>query len=804
MAQYAARLVDNGYAVIPIMPGSKVPGRHHAGQWTPYPDWARHCDRETKPFEVDIWQRWPGCGVGIACGAVVGIDIDVLDAALSIQIAELAAQMLGDTPYWRVGRAPKRLLVYRAESPFAGRKRHPLELLARGQQFVAYAVHPDTGQPYAWPEANLLDVPLDRLPAVDEAGCHAFLDAAWQLIPDEIRVNSILAATPTTSWQGPSDPKGTRDAIAAALAWLPNDDLPGNEWITVGAAIKAAIGEEGRDLWVDWSRQSGKSGQSGRSDTPERRWASLRPRGAGAGKIYWLAQQRGWVPDPALTLNGTVAEQMAQQHPAAALLAQAKATPRHGGDTDEPGPHTEVTHPAAPFLATLYASRAQQQAKPLPVPASILQPGGVLQMLVEECVRTALRPQPFLALGAAICAVGALAGRKFRTRTDLRTNVYVAAVAESGGGKDHAPEVIRRCFDLAGLERYLGGENLASGRGLLSALEQHPARLFQIDEFGLFLGTVTGGRAPAHKADIWSELMKLYSRAKGVYRGTEYADKKLAPRIDIHQPCVCFHGTTTPSTFWKALEGGAMLDGSLARFLVFVTDVDRPERNRDAGIIAPPAALLDALKAIARGQGDPPPPGNLPDVHVAPMKATEEATPYTVPMTAAAEALHDGKLAEEDAWARKVAGTSQAAIVNRLGENASKLSLICAISRNPAHPQITETEVAWAWALAEHCTRTVLRDAQRFMADSEFEKRLNKAIDIIGKHGPCSRREIFHKGLKLAARELSEVIDALVSNGIVMATLSPTSGAAGRPAGPRYVLVPSPGDATAEEAAGDE
>jgi hypothetical protein len=153
-------------------------------------------------------------------------------------------------------------------------------------------------------------------------------------------------------------------------------------------------------------------------------------------------------------------------------------------------------------------------------------------MLMDECVRTALRPQPFLALGAAICAVGVLAGRKYRTRTDLRTNIYVAAIAESGGGKDHAPEVIRRCFDLAGLDRYLGGESLASGRGMLSSLEQHPARLFQIDEFGLFLTTVAGSKAPTHKAEIWSELMKLYSRDKGIYRGTEYANKKDAPRVD--------------------------------------------------------------------------------------------------------------------------------------------------------------------------------------------------------------------------------------------------------------------------------
>lgn len=731
----------------------------------------------------------------ISTSASSGIDIDILDGALAIEIADLATSMFGDTPCLRIGRAPKRLLVYRAATPFAGRKRHPLELLARGQQFVAHAVHPGTGQPYVWPEDTLLDIPLAQLPVLDEAAAMAWLDRAHALIPPELRPRALHLPSDNATWRGPSDPRGTLDAVKAALAYLPNEDLDGASWITMGNAIKAALGEEGREIWLDWSKSSGKSGQSGKSDTSERRWAGFRPHSIGAGSIYTLAINRGWVPPPEITLNAAAAERAVRPHPAAAMLARAEAAP--------PAAAADV-HPAAAFLAKLDASRAKQQAAPLPVPDTILRPGGVLQMLVDECVGSALRPQPFLALGAAICALGALAGRQYRTRTDLRTDIYIAAVAESGGGKDHAPEVIRRCFDLAKLDRYLGGENLASGRDMLSALEQHPARLFQIDEFGLFLNTVTGGRAPAHKAEIWSELMKLYSRAKGIYRGTEYANKKDAPRVDIHQPCVCFFGTTTPSTFWKALEGGAMIDGSLARFLVFVTDTDRPERNPNAGIIAPPPALLEALKAITHGAGDPPPPGNLPDLHVVPMSATEEAAPYTVPMTAAAEALHDCKLAEEDTWARKVAGTPQAAIVNRLGENASKLALICAISRDPAHPQVTEADVAWAWALAEHCTRTVLRDAQRFLADSEFEKRLNKAINIIGKHGPCSRRDMFHKGLKLTAREFGEVIEALVTNGAVIETASPASGGPGRPAGSRYVLVPPPGDTPAEDAAGDE
>jgi hypothetical protein len=144
-----------------------------------------------------------------------------------------------------------------------------------------------------------------------------------------MRVNSILAKEPNGAWRGPSDPRGTRDAIAAALKWIPNDDLPGDEWITVGAAIKAALGEEGRDLWLDWSKSSRKSGKSGKSDTAERRWASLRPHSVGAGTIYWLAEQRGWVPDPALTLNGTAAEQAAEgRRPATPRRPAAEALSR--------------------------------------------------------------------------------------------------------------------------------------------------------------------------------------------------------------------------------------------------------------------------------------------------------------------------------------------------------------------------------------------------------------------------------------------------------------------------------------------
>ncbi len=130
------------------------------------------------------------------------------------------AERLGDTPALRIGRAPKRLLVYRTAEPFRGIRRAPLEMLCLGQQFVAYAVHPDTGQPYAWPEEGLADLDIESLPVIDAAMAAAFIDEALALIPAALR--------PQKPWherRGPPMPSGAcagrhagRDPERARLA----------------------------------------------------------------------------------------------------------------------------------------------------------------------------------------------------------------------------------------------------------------------------------------------------------------------------------------------------------------------------------------------------------------------------------------------------------------------------------------------------------------------------------------------------------------------------------------------------------
>ena len=127
-------------------------------------------------------------------------------------------------------------------------------------------------------------------------------------------------------------------------------------------------------------------------------------------------------------------------------------------------------------------------------------------------------------------------GRKVCTPTNLRSNLYVLGIAESGGGKDHARKAIKEILVQAGLSHHLGGERLGSGAGLITALVRQPAALFQIDEFGRFLANVVDKRrAPKYLSEIWDLFTELATSSATTFFGAEYADQIERPRQDIIQ-----------------------------------------------------------------------------------------------------------------------------------------------------------------------------------------------------------------------------------------------------------------------------
>jgi hypothetical protein len=160
------KLHGAGYHPVPIIGAHIRDGA--AGKRPTMPGWQTKCitaDQQT----VAGWS-WsqPDCtNTGILCGEIVGVDIDALDEELSAKLVALARELLGHSPLQRIGRAPKTLFVYRVETPhekqstaelFFGEDvedkeaKTKVEVLAKGQQFVGFGIHPDTKAPYSWPE----------------------------------------------------------------------------------------------------------------------------------------------------------------------------------------------------------------------------------------------------------------------------------------------------------------------------------------------------------------------------------------------------------------------------------------------------------------------------------------------------------------------------------------------------------------------------------------------------------------------------------------------------------------------------
>jgi hypothetical protein len=747
MADLGARLVDNGFAVIPIMPGTKKPGRFIGGAWRDYPGWSKHCSRPTTDNEVSIWSQWPDAGIGIAGGTVAAVDIDVADGEVAVRIAELARERLGETTALRIGRAPKRLLVYRADTPFKGIKRSPIEILCEGQQFVAFAIHPDTGRPYEWPEESLADIDIGGLPAITEAQARAFAEEAYALLPENLRPARLGGGDLVAREPSAGDLRGTAEAVSAALAFIPNADLDYDSWMRIGMALKGALGDDGEALFADWSAQSAK-------DVPEttaKAWASFQPRSIGAGTIYHHAIANGWSPDPALVLNGNV--QMNGRHPARGLLEKLSSPPLQ--------------------LPQKIAEVGPVEKAPCPVDVAGLD--GALKMLVDYMLATARRPQPVLAVGASLCALGALMGRKYRTESNLRSNLYVVGIADSGSGKNHSREVITELFVEAGLGHTLGGNKIASGAGLLTAVHRQPAILFQIDEFGMFLSAAADRkRSPRHISEILDIMTEIYTMAGTIFLGAEYANRDgKNERRDINQPCLCVYGTTTPIHFWNALQSSNVVDGSLARFIVFQSEDDYPEENDAAGIRTSPPELLDALNLIASGGGRQP-AGNLAGMTPGPETAVD---PLTVPLTPEARALFAGFKRDNTAQLREARGTLFTSILARIAENAWKVAMIRAVGADPVAPVIRAVDAAWAIALVRHCAEHTMLEVERNVADNPVEANHKRVLGIIRNSGQAglTKNELARRTQFLDQRQRADIVGSLVEAGQVVTALRPSA-----------------------------
>lgn len=720
MQQFGAKLKDGGYRVIPIMPGTKRPGRWDGKQWG---ELARWNEIDAQQTHIDIWSGWPGCGIGILTGEVVAIDIDILEPEIAVEIGSVFKTHLGEADLVRIGKAPKALYLYRTNEPFNKISMHPIEVLGLGQQFVSYAIHPETCEPYRWPFGAPHEVPVSALPLVTKEQVLRACEAAYQILPPNLRKKVLRTTVPDKEAKVSNDGLvGTLAAVEDALRYVPNPDLTWDDWNRIGMAIYCATEAKGYTVFDQWSQASGKYNQL---ETRQRwdHYSKSPPTKIGAGTLYFLAQQNGWVPPPHIDLNPIKPVKI----DLTGLDKMVKKTVR---STRENFPSEWFDSPSLVGRVTRWINATAQQ------------------------------PQPTFALMNTLCMFGAIFGRRYAmAHLNTRCNLFAIAVAKPGAGKDHSRQRIKELMTASGLSQLICGDRFSSGVAILRTLHDYPSRISHLDEMGLYLQSLTARNAASHQRDIIKTLLEVYSSSSGVYHGQEYADSRDRQRLDINQPNFNFFGTTTPRTLIPALNHDMVDNGTMSRILLVPPFDDYPVPQIPEQLSAPDDIVEDIQNSA---QIIPSGVGNMTNVQSIPNAAV-------VPIIVEWEDSAFAEYSKVREWQLNQARNDDALWV-RFTEITVKIAMIEAIARDPVAPILTFEIFKMANDLARWSFNYTSDLIVKEIAENEIEASHKKILNIIRKSGDegMSTTQIAKVCQGMKARDRNEILQTLVESGDLM------------------------------------
>lgn len=289
LEEYGEQLIDNGYNIVPIMPGKKAPG---------FDGWQK--TQATKVLLKD-WLKsgYSNSGVGVLTKFTPAVDIDVRDGQAAARIEEWIIENISGAPT-RVGQHPKRLMLFRTDETFKKMRstvyvdefgdEHAVEILADGQQFVAYHIHPQTRLPYEWTtEIEPLNTPTDQLPLLTLDDAHALIAFFEDLAVEfqwDVKKKAREAAKQIdldNPWAEDTAPIELSDEeIRNRLLLVRNPDDHDN-WVNIGMALYHQFDgdETGLQFWHEWS----ETADNYDAEALDRRWESFGIDGKGRAPI---------------------------------------------------------------------------------------------------------------------------------------------------------------------------------------------------------------------------------------------------------------------------------------------------------------------------------------------------------------------------------------------------------------------------------------------------------------------------------------------------------------------------------------
>ena len=265
LKEFGHSLIDKGYEIVPLKRGKKFP---MVSGWQ---------DIRATHDDVDRWlgNGHSDGGVGVLCRNTIAVDIDCLDAKVNYDLLHWLKMNVGDSVV-RIGQKPKCILPFRVEGSFskirsaeyadAAGSKHAVEILADGQQFVAFGIHPSTNEPYRWVGGrSIADVSHADLPTINKDQAVAFVayfeKLAEQQFGWELARKGVAALTHDPDDLSMYKPKieMSDEALRLMLDAL-DPDAHHDEWVKVGMALHHHFdgAAEGAQIWDEWSALGSK------------------------------------------------------------------------------------------------------------------------------------------------------------------------------------------------------------------------------------------------------------------------------------------------------------------------------------------------------------------------------------------------------------------------------------------------------------------------------------------------------------------------------------------------------------------